>query len=88
MSGKILLKGNFQNSGFGFSCLRKADALKVNGKFEYLDSNNVLIQLSGEESAIEKFHSWCISQDTTYSGELSMLTELIIYNEFQIINQL
>jgi acylphosphatase len=88
-NSKILLKGNFKNSGFGFSCLQKATVLNVNGKFEYHNEKEVEIIASGEKESIQRFYQWCIDQKIPDSAELTFSsTKPSQYKEFQIINQL
>ena len=88
-NSKILLKGNFKNSGFGFSCLQKATNLNVNGKFEYHNEKEVEIIASGEKESVQRFYKWCIDQKFPESSKFAFLpTKKNQYKEFQIINQL
>lgn len=89
LSGKIVLKGNFKNTGFGFSCLQYADRLHINGNFKYQNEKEVEIIITGEKEAIQQFYRSCIDQNFPVSGELSYLTNKPDkFREFQIINQL
>jgi len=88
-NSKILLKGNFKNSGVGFSCLHKATDLNMSGKFEYHNEKEVEIIAFGKKEAIKSFYQWCINQKFSDSGELSFSTTIAKQpKEFQIINQL
>jgi len=88
-NGKIVLKGHFKNTGFGFSCFQKATSLNVTGKFEYHSEKEVEIVTYGEKNAIQIFYQWCINQDFPELGELFFLSaKPKHYNDFQIINQL
>lgn len=88
ISSKIILKGRFQDSGFGFYCLQKALSLKICGSFEYQNTNEVKIVLTGTEDRIAQFYTWCLVQKPSYSGEIFYHTNNIIsFNEFQIVNQ-
>jgi len=88
-NGIIALKGNFKNTGFGFSCLQKAISLNVSGEFKYLNEKEVEIIVSGGKESIQKFYNWCIDRNFPESGELDFLSKKPkYYNDFQIINQL
>ena len=89
MSGKINLKGDFKNSGFGFSCMQQAVNLNITGKFEYLQNNEVEIISFGNKESIRDFFDWALKQQQTVSGNLELSsTKIMRSNEFHIINQL
>lgn len=87
-SGKIILRGNFKGSGFGFSCLHQASFLNVTGKFKYLNSDCVNITVSGSQTSLHEFHQWCLSQKEINSGNFIQIPETEKYKEFEISNQL
>ncbi|MEZ5196875.1 MAG: acylphosphatase [Bacteroidales bacterium] len=87
-AGIINLQGKFEQSGFGFSCLKQAANLEISGKFKYVSPEQVEIIISGSESAIQSFHQWCMTQKMTVSGDMQLLSEVNKFDEFEIVNHL
>ncbi|RLD52781.1 MAG: hypothetical protein DRJ05_17140 [Bacteroidetes bacterium] len=88
-NGKITLEGNYKNSGFGFSCMQRADALNVCGKFEYLSETAIQINVSGKNDVLQKLFNWGLEQTETTSGTFGPdNAKPSQYKEFEIINQL
>lgn len=67
----ILLKGMFRQSGFGFSCMKKASELNIPGSLTYLDEQTIQINAQGEKLQLEELFSWCLSSRETLSGTYS-----------------
>lgn len=65
----IHLEGTFRNTGFGFSCIKKAFELKITGQLKYTSPNKVDILAQGKESQLVNFYNWCISCRETNSGK-------------------
>ncbi len=88
-NGKIILEGNYKNSGFGFSCMRQAAELNVLGKFKYLSKTAIQINVSGKNDVLQKLFNWGLEQAETTSGTfMPDNAKPSQYNEFEIINQL
>jgi acylphosphatase len=87
-NGKIILTGNFKNTGFGFSCLHRAISMNLKGTFEYLTETSVIIIIFGEKSTFHDFLKWCLSQPETSKGQLQLYNSIETYSDFEIINQI
>lgn len=83
------LKGNFAQTGFGFSCMKKAFELNINGYLRYISTCEVEINLEGKEVQIINFYNWCLASPETNYGDIS---EPFNYfnnlKEFNIINSI
>jgi acylphosphatase len=87
--GKIHLEGNFGNTGFGFSCMQQAAKLDISGKFEYQNQKEITILSIGTTEAINDFFQWCLQQNHSGKGELTLLSSPPFrYKEFHIVNHL
>jgi len=87
--GKIHLEGNFENTGFGFSCLQQATKLEIKGNFEYQNKKEISILTIGTTEAINIFFQWCLQQNYSGKGELKFISNAYQqYKEFHIINHL
>jgi acylphosphatase len=85
----IRLKGNFRNSGFGFSCLKQATNLDIKGEFSYLNEQEVEIHLLGSNESMGLFFHWCLQLDCIIDGKHIIEESLQKhYSEFKITNQL
>ena len=86
---QIILQGNFANTGFGFSCMRKASELNLTGHLIYISSNDIEIYVSGSQKKVNTFFKWAKTMNETTSGK--MYTTNINrnqLNDFKIINTL
>jgi acylphosphatase len=89
VSAILIVKGKFKNTGFGFSCLQQAEALKIEGTFEYLHEGKVRITVSGSHQSIEEMMSWCKKQEITTKAELRLSAyRPEHYHGFKIVNLL
>ena len=89
LSAVIIVKGNFRNTGFGFSCMQQAIALEIEGTFEYICEDEVRITVSGNLKSIEKMQSWCEKQKITNKVSVAFSKDKPRhYHGFEIVNLL
>lgn len=83
------LKGNFRNTGFGFSCLKQAYAMHIAGNLRYISEKEVEMNLEGNNKQLIRFFSWCKSSPETTSICVSEpMDHLLGLKDFNIINSL
>ncbi len=66
---QIHLEGAFGETGFGFSCMKRAFELEITGRLKYITPNKVDICAQGKETQLIEFYRWCISCSEARSGE-------------------
>lgn len=66
---QIHLEGTFGETGFGFSCMKRAFELEITGQLKYITPNKVDIYAEGKEAQLIEFYKWCISCKETSTGE-------------------
>jgi acylphosphatase len=69
---QIHLEGAFGETGFGFSCMKRAYELEISGRLKYITPHKVDIWAKGQEAQLMEFYRWCISCSETRSGEYDL----------------
>ena len=83
----IKLKGSFEGTGFGFSCMKRAYELQISGQLRYINNKAIDINAIGTEDHVISFFNWCLSCKEVDSAEYRNSRHLIqINNDFNIIN--
>ncbi|GAA6113132.1 MAG: acylphosphatase [Apilactobacillus sp.] len=67
---EIIVSGKVQGVGFRFSTKKEADKLNLNGFVTNLSNGNVLINVSGTDSVVDKFIN-IIKQSPTPFGHVN-----------------
>jgi acylphosphatase len=81
--------GKFAQTGFGFSCMKKAFELDVNGYLRYLSTGEIEMNLEGNEYQVINFYQWCLQSQETSAADISApFNHFNGLNEFEIINSL
>ena len=83
---QIILKGNFQQSGFRFHALQAAHDFSIRGQVSERN-DNIIIDAEGDEHDMEKFLKWCYSSQGTPPPESIMVVKkpLAYYDKFLIL---
>ncbi len=83
---QIILKGNFQQSGFRFHALQAAHDCSIRGQVTERNGN-IIIDAEGDEQDLGKFLKWCYSSKGTAAPESIVVVKkpLAYYNEFLIL---
>ncbi len=85
----ILLTGTFNDTGFGFSCMKKAYELQITGQLKYINKHMVDIVATGREDRLSSFYKWCLSSNEAREGEYHILNQATNFNQdFQIMNSI
>lgn len=83
------LTGSFAQTGFGFSCMKRAFECNIHGYLNYISSHEIEMNLEGNAEKIGKFFTWCLKSNETTGGQISEpMNHLIGLNDFNIINAL
>ena len=83
---QIILKGNFQQSGFRFHAFQAAHDCSIRGQVSERHGN-IIIEAEGDEQDMEKFLKWCYSSQGTTPPESIMVVKkpLAYYDKFLIL---
>ena len=85
----ISLRGNFKETGFGFSCMKQAYKKSITGQLHYTSTQKIEMHLEGGQEQVEDFFSWCMESGETSEGKLSSpMVKTAGFNDFKIINSL
>ncbi len=84
---QIILKGNFQQSGFRFHAFQAAHDCSISGQVTERNGN-IIIEAEGDEKDLEKFLRWCYASKKGITAPESIIVvkkPLAYYDEFMIL---
>lgn len=85
----IRLTGSFNDTGFGFSCMKKAYELQIIGQLKYINQHMVDILATGAEDNLSSFFKWCLASDEASEGEYHIRKQISRFSQdFQIMNSI